>query len=124
MANPCTRCGRVHPKGKKQRSKAIEHGFKCRDITTRRAQQAAVTAGTRIRFTPMEQQKRDAKHAVMKDQHAMMKEENIKMMLERHKNKRSPQEQLKELDNRLGVGVGAKKERKRLAEAIQKCKKK
>jgi hypothetical protein len=35
------------------------------------------------------------------------------------KNKRSPQEQLKVLDERLGVGVGAVRERKKLLSKIE-----
>lgn len=36
--------------------------------------------------------------------------------------KRSPQEQLKALDKRLGAGVGAKRERTKLAKAIENAK--
>jgi len=49
------------------------------------------------------------------------KERNIRaLILKEEREKRSPQEQLLLLDEKLGVGIGAKKERAKLKALIEK----
>ena len=58
------------------------------------------------------------RNQLVKARNAARREANIKRMEEMRANRRSPAAQLKYLDRRFGVGVGAAKERAKLAERL------
>lgn len=100
----CTYCGRVHPKGKKQREKAKEKGWtSCSELHIRRTRSADSTADT-SRFTHAETQARRSKNASIHNRQEERKAERIKKARQISKawRKLSAKEQLAELDKRPG----------------------
>lgn len=106
----CTRCGRKHPKGKKQRKKAIDMGWKCKPKIKK------VTESVVSRFPDMDKHK--AKCAATKLRNAERKAERIAKAQERKDawNRLSVDEKLAELDKRPG---NCTKQRAKIEEQLQ-----
>ena len=107
----CSRCGRHHPKGKKQREKAKAAGFSCRSSAIRKT----------VEITPIvDTTKRKAKNLLVHQRNTIARQERLAEAKQRKKlhDKLTPQEKLAKLDERLGVGVGAEAERQRLRKAM------
>jgi predicted nucleic acid-binding Zn-ribbon protein len=116
----CTRCGRRHPKGKKQKQKAQDAGWaSCKSIAaTRNARKGVHTPVVSSMFSSSEDEaKRKASNMRNRERNAAAKAERIK--LSQGKPTFTPQEQIKRLDAKFGVGKGAKKERKKLNEKLE-----
>lgn len=119
----CTYCGRLHPKGKKQKERAREQGWRgCSDIRAQRGQASESNVKQERRFTVDEQANRAAKNAIRRAHNDEQKVANQKAThAERRRNANiPPAERLAILDARLGEGVGAVRERARLQEKIEK----
>lgn len=112
----CTRCGRAHPKGKKQRKRAMEAGWSCKRITNNDS------GPSENRFSPLEYQARQNKNVQIHERNLAFKQQKQNEAIKRHKeyNSLSVEQKIARLDDRLGIGVGAKKERAKLNKQLLK----
>ena len=113
----CTRCGRRHPKGKKQKAKAQEMGWAtCKSVAANRNKKSSFTPVVSTISSAFDEAKRQASNIRNRERSAAAKAERIKNASS--KPKRSSKEQIAWLDSKFGVGKGAKKERKKLLDSV------